>query len=629
MYFRKLALIVCVLAVALMPQGSKAASAPEPPPITYRVVLKEIQARTLHIICQLPQAKKGTLRLSFPSWSPGFYKYRPIRRYILNLKAYDGERELAVNGALFDTYEVENDRPGRLRIEYDIDLSAKNQQHDKSFIGDDLALIKGDFTFCSVEGYRDAPVRVEIDGPPGWPLVTSLKETSGGAFEAKDYDELIDGIIMLGQFKTESVRSGTAEFVLAVDRKLDVAPSQLAPIVKRLADYQISLFGKAPFSRYTFFIHVIPETYFNLFPAGVFGLEHRNSSTISFTPQGPSLMKGDHLNYVLEKLLAHELFHSWNGKHIVPAELYEPDLSQVVKSPNIWFVEGVTTYYEALSVYRAGEHKRQTFYSLITSFIQDGNVTESLEQMSVDSWKGLNPILYTKGALVALALDLKIRWATNNARSLDDVMRQMHDQLATNSKQFTAESLRRFISKVAGENLDEFFARYVTGSERLDVDAVLSQAGLKLGSGKRKLAQDVGIFFNSNNSEVVALLPNGAGEAAGLRPKDKILAIDSISLQTRPLDKAIADYDVGSSYELQVLRGDEKLMLKMTINAIEETFIRVVENEQATDKQIKIREGLLSRPLRHESSRVSARSHTGAALLGRLLRVPARVAYAN
>ena len=209
-------------------------------------------------------------------------------------------------------------------------------------------------------------------------------------------------------------------------------------------------------------------------------------------------MKGAHLNYVLEKLLAHELFHSWNGKHIVPAELYEPDLSQVVKSPNIWFVEGVTTYYEALSVYRAGEHKRQTFYSLITSFIQDGNVTESLEQMSIDSWKGLNPILYTKGALVALALDLKIRWAINNARSLDDVMRQMHDELAANSKQFTAESLRKFISKIAGENLDEFFARYVTGSERLDIDKVLSQAGLKLGFGKRKLAQDVGIFFNSN-----------------------------------------------------------------------------------------------------------------------------------
>lgn len=220
--------------------------------------------------------------------------------------------------------------------------------------------------------------------------------------------------------------------------------------------------------------------------------------------------------------------------------------------------------------------------------------------------------------LVALALDLKIRWATDNARSLDDVLRQMYNGPSTGPKRFTSESLRAFIGKVAGEDLGDFFGRYVAGSERLDIEGLLGYAGLKLQFGKREYSQDVGIFFNSNNSEVVALLPSGAGAASGLRPGDKILAIDGIGLKAGSLDKALENYAIGSSYDLRVLRDGQELDLKMKIAALEEPVVQVVEAETATDKQKKVREGLLSRPLRPEPARASARSSAGASSPQRL-----------
>src|ERR1044071_5748300 len=139
MSFSRSTFFAAVIAVVLMPLSAAAVSAPSP--ITYRVTLANPEKRTLHVECDLAEAKKGTVRFTFPSWSPGIYTFRPISRYILNLKVSDGQRQLAVTEVPFDTYEVANDNSTALRIEYDIDLSETNRNIDKSFIGDEVALI--------------------------------------------------------------------------------------------------------------------------------------------------------------------------------------------------------------------------------------------------------------------------------------------------------------------------------------------------------------------------------------------------------------------------------------------------------------------------------------------------------
>src|SRR5262249_53935233 len=194
---------------------------------------------------------------------------------------------------------------------------------------------------------------------------------------------------MLGKFARRSVMVGSTEFVLAVDPKIQVVPSSLVPLVRSLAEYEIGLFGGSPFKRYTFFVHSIRESGFNSFTGGSIAIEHLRGTTISFTPQATAAFKGEYLTAVLFELFAHELFHSWNGKGFRPAELVRPDLNQPIQSTNIWFVEGVTRYYDILARERMARDGAAGFYDQIGALIVGGNVEASLEQISAESWKGL------------------------------------------------------------------------------------------------------------------------------------------------------------------------------------------------------------------------------------------------
>jgi predicted metalloprotease with PDZ domain len=565
--------------------------------IAYSVTLKDPARRTIHVACDIAEPMNGPVRFYFPSWSPGVYAFRPISPYVLNLKVQGPVSELAAAEVATDTYEIAGEPPGRVRLDYDIDLlEERNRETDKSFVGDSLALIKGDFTFCYFQGYRDLPVHVQVEGPDGWEIMTTLgQDPAGKGFEARDYDELLDSSIMIGHFNKASVRSGPAEFVVAIDPKLNLRTSEVVPTVRRLADYEIGLFGSPPFNRYVFFLHVIPELYFNLFPAGVFGIEHRNGSTISFTPQAAAQMRHDDLASIIERVMAHEMFHAWNGKFISPFELHQADLSQPIKSPNIWFIEGVTRYYDILARYRSFGCDKTLLYARLASLVREGGVKQDLERTSMDAWEGLSPVIYSRGGLVALAIDLKIRQMTDGKRSLDDVLRLMYQDRGRTSTYYTADMLRRYVSRIAGSDMSDFFDRCVSGNSGIDVDRALDYAGLRAVWGIRSTAQDIGIFFNKDNSQVVMLLQGGAGQAAGLRPGDTILAVDGRSLSTRPFDQAMPNRDVGTSYTLHIARGGAEMDIQMTIKSIEESQVTIVEDEKATARQLAIREGLVGR----------------------------------
>jgi predicted metalloprotease with PDZ domain len=98
---------------------------------------------------------------------------------------------------------------------------------------------------------------------------------------------------------------------------------------------------------------------------------------------------------------------------------------------------------------------------------------------------------YTKGAGLALYLDLHLRAATANRRSLDDVFAALRRRswLAPNvsyylqGRGYTERDVELAASEVAGKDMHPWFERYVAGTEDLDYDALLARAGLRLVRG--------------------------------------------------------------------------------------------------------------------------------------------------
>ena len=99
------------------------------------------------------------------------------------------------------------------------------------------------------------------------------------------------------------------------------------------------------------------------------------------------------------------------------------------------------------------------------------------------------PNYYNKGLLLGLLLDVEIRAATDNERSLDDVMVGLYRQCTTEGRGFAEGDVRRTCEAVSGADFGDFFARYVDGTDELPYAEVLAKIGLTVtapGDSKRR-----------------------------------------------------------------------------------------------------------------------------------------------
>src|SRR6185503_18522278 len=164
------------------------------------------------------------------------------------------------------------------------------------------------------------------------------------------------------------------------------------------------------------------------------------------------------------ELASHEYFHAWNVKRLRPVELGPFDYEREVPTRSLWVVEGITDYYGALLLRRAGFITNDEYFQSVTIHIEGlqntvGRSVQSLEQSSFDAWirqyrpdensVNVSMSYYTKGHVVGLLLDAKIRTLTSGAKSLDDVMRLAYSRYSA-SRGYTPDEFRAVAEEVAG-----------------------------------------------------------------------------------------------------------------------------------------------------------------------------------
>ncbi|MBL7865666.1 MAG: M61 family peptidase, partial [Cyclobacteriaceae bacterium] len=191
-----------------------------------------------------------------------------------------------------------------------------------------------------------------------------------------------------------------------------------------------------------------------------------------------------------------EYFHHYNVKRIRPLELGPFDYDQGSRTNLLWVSEGLSVYYEYLIVKRAGLVDLSTLLSHFDGNLNahennPGRFHQSLTQASYNTWKdgpfgtqgdepGKAISYYDKGPLVGLLLDLEIRQATKNAKSLDDVMREIYWMYYKQAgRGFTDAEFQQACETVAGVPLTKVF-EFVYTTKELDYDGILGYAGLKI-----------------------------------------------------------------------------------------------------------------------------------------------------
>jgi len=203
----------------------------------------------------------------------------------------------------------------------------------------------------------------------------------------------------------------------------------------------------------------------------------------------------------------------------------------------------VTDYYADVTLARGGLWTPEEFVAGMSADLQeveDAAEIVSAEDASVDTWSRPTFVdeaqyYYPKGALLGLMLDIRIRAATGNRHSLDDVMRALLADFWARGRGFTTADLLALIRAWDG-GVDDFYRSYIRGREPLPYDSVLPRGGIAVERHEdRTPVVGVGTDKAGDGGAVVSeVVPGSLADAVGLVPGDVLLKVGDVAT-TSPL----------------------------------------------------------------------------------------------
>lgn len=550
-------------------------------------------AHLFQVDCRIENPDGECQLLSLPTWIPGSYLIRDFSRHVVSIHAWDRNGDISLEKIDKQTWQCKG-CSGELKVVMEVyawDLSVRSAHLDTSH-----GYFNGTSVFLRVHGRESEPCQLDILPPPGnigknWRVATSMHRDGAGhwgfgRYRAADYEELIDHPVEMGEFQLCSFEAGGTEHHVVLTGRQDCDKGRLSRDLKRICEHHIEFFGELPeMDQYLFLTMVVGE--------GYGGLEHRASCSLlcsrdDLPVAGEEKVSDSYRNFL--GLCSHEYFHTWNVKRIRPAVFMESDLSSESYTRQLWAFEGITSYYDDLALCRSRlispeEYLQVLGQSMTRVWRGNGRFRQSVYESSFDAWvkfykqdeNALNAIVsyYTKGALVALALDLTIRQETAGRHSLDDVMRILWQEYGAKNIGVPEFGVEEVASRVAGISLQGFFEHALAGTADLPVNALFKEFGVQFTLRPAMSQKDTGgkpaavndtvpqssLGIRSEIAEggekLKVVLDHGAAQEAGLAAGDLVVAVDGIRVGRGGLDKMICHIKPGTTVRIHAFRHDE------------------------------------------------------------------------
>lgn len=299
---------------------------------------------------------------------------------------------------------------------------------------------------------------------------------------------------------------------------------------------------------------------------------------------------------------AHEFFHLWNVKRIRPQSLEPVDYTQENYTDALWFSEGVTNTVQEYVLLKTGMLGERAFLDHLADRIEEierrpAHLTQSAEASSLSAWLEKYPAYwranrsisyYSKGELLGYALDLTMRNASSDKVSLQDAFLSLNRNYAQKGKFFPdSEGLRQAAETVENSSLQNFFQKYVAGTEGIPWNDLLHSVGLQLIRTMTEASDpgfEAGRMFDMP-AVVISVQPGSVAEAAGLKEGDSILSINGEPAAV-DFDSRLASVAAGEELRLQIRNagGERELKFKAGSRQLLHVEIKEVENVTAQQK---------------------------------------------
>jgi predicted metalloprotease with PDZ domain len=517
-------------------------------------------------------------------------------KWVSNFNPVAGEAPLTWDKLDYDTWRIQP--AGAKSVTVRFDYLADTLDNAMAWARPDFVLFNGTNVLPYPEGRAfDFPATVTIKTEPGWLVATGMQAApqTAGAYREGNYHDLVDKPFFVGRMDYDSTQVDGTWTRLATYPAGTVTGGTRARLweqIVKMIPAEAAVFQETPWANYTVMMIFDSST------GGLSALEHTNSHVGIYSPFAIG-------SEVLASVTAHEIFHAWNVKRLRPADMVPYRYNNSEPTVWLWVSEGITDYYADLALVRGGIIPAEGFLAETADKIQkvaDAPPT-ALEDASLSTWihptDGSSYLYYPKGSLAGFMLDIMIRDASDNRRSLDDVLRELYRSTYKAGRGFTGTDWWRAVSKAAGgASFTEFNTKYVDGREPFPWDRILPLAGLHAVADTLKEAR-IGIapVQDSTKAIIVAqVTPGSAADEAGVKVGDILLSIGDLAITDPDFGpKFRARYtQEGQALPIQVRRGGQMVTLDGKVRLIPRIENRIEMAPDAPAKAVRVREGILT-----------------------------------
>lgn len=387
------------------------------------------------------------------------------------------------------------------------------------------------------DGQLKSATEITINPHETWSKISTGLEkvaSKSNTFYAPDFDVLYDSPFEVGNQDVFEFDAAGVKHVVAMYGGGNYDKEILKRDMAKIVTEQTKAFGVNPNKRYVFIVHN--------FNTGGGGLEHLNSTVLGASRNSYNTEAGL-LRFL--GLVSHEYFHLWNVKRLRPIALGPFNYEQENYTRNLWIAEGFTAYYQDIYTKRAGLQSTDRYLMNLAASIssvenQPGNRVEAVSEASFDAWiKQYRPnensanstiSYYSKGALLALIMDLETIHSTQARAGLDEVMKAMYDEYYTKKgRGYTDAEFKTTLEKISGKSFDNVYKDYVNGVKTIDYNKYFGYAGFALIDDAAK-GNDAYLGAVTALKDGKIMVTNVSRQSpawnSGLNVNDEILSID-------------------------------------------------------------------------------------------------------
>lgn len=523
-------------------------------PIRYEVNFDNVQHHELRVTIHFTDLGRDPLVLRMPQSSPGRYAVHNFAKNVYETTATDGQgTRLPLIKTGIAEWQV-SDHPGEVVFTYTL----YGNHGDGTYTGIDNRKahlnMPASFIYGAELEQRPIEITFDLNDLPDWEVATQLVATDNHTFTAPNYYYFYDSPTMVGpmRWRRWKVEDNGEEYTIEIAAMVEDSDQDLDAYtewVKKIVREEAEVFGSLPdfdYGRYTFLVSYNPWIFGD-------GMEHRNSTVCSSSGNLANNAKS------LIGTISHEFFHAWNVERIRPRSLEPFDFDQANMSDALWFAEGFTSYYDDLTLKRAGITDLPQYLSSISGGLNyvlnsparqlNGPIGMSQHAPFVDAGTANDETnypntfisYYSYGAVLGLALDLSLR-THFSGKSLDDLMEYMWENYGLPETPYTVNDIERALAAITDDTkfAEDFFREYIYGHDMPDLAPMFREFGIVMQPMAPGKAGFPGLSWQeSENGLFVAgpMVRSNPLYESGLERGDLVLEIDGKTIRTE------ADFD--------------------------------------------------------------------------------------